>query len=145
VLNINYISNKNAPIAASHIFLNFDTQLPALDVEQIGVKIDSVFFNVGQDYFNGNIKLKGFSKPKLDARVRSQLNLAQLDQALGLENLTLKGVFKADITSKGEYDKASSLFPVTNGSFVLKDGFIQTTYYPSPIKNIQVAARPAES
>jgi AsmA protein len=140
-----YISNKNAPIAASHIFLNFDTQLPALDVEQIGVKIDSVFFNVGQDYFNGNIKLKGFSKPKLDARVRSQLNLAQLDEALGLKNLTLKGIFKADITSRGSYDKALGQFPVTKGGFSLKDGFIQTQFYPNPIKNIQVAAKLSNS
>lgn len=135
-----FISYNKAPLPATNIFLNFDTKLPSLDTEKLVLKIDSIYFDVGKDFFNGNIKVNGLSKPRIDARIRSKLDLAKLDQAFGIENMDLKGSFSADIVSKGNYNKKQKQFPITKGNLELKNGFVQSVYYPNAIKNINFKA-----
>ncbi|WP_396149028.1 AsmA family protein [Flavobacterium sp.] len=136
-----FISYNKTPLPAENIFLNFDTKLPSLDAEKLVLKIDSIYFDVGKDFFNGNIKWKGMANPDIDARIRSKLDLAKLDQAIGIENMILKGIFSADIVSKGKYIKDKNQFPVTKGDLELKNGFIQSSYYPNPITNINCKAK----
>jgi len=135
-----FISYNKTPLPAENIFLNFDTKLPSLDTEKLVLKIDSIYFDVGKDFFNGNVKVNGLSSPKIDARIRSKLDLAKLDQALGIENIDLKGSFSANIVSKGEYNKQQKKFPITKGNLELKNGFVKSLYYPNPIKNINFKA-----
>lgn len=138
-----FISNQNTPYPAENIFLNFDTKLPALDPEQLIVKIDSIYFDVEKDYFNGNVMVEGLSKPKVDIRVRSKLDLAKLDKAVGLKDFgiqKLQGTLNTSIVSKGTYDKANKQFPVTKGQLQLKNGLIQTDYYPTAIQNINLVS-----
>jgi AsmA protein len=135
-----FISYKKTQVPAENIFLNFDAKLPSLDTEKLVLKIDSIYFDVGKDFFNGNLIVSGLSNPMIDARIRSKLDLAKLDQALGIENMDLKGSFYANIVSKGEYNKQLKKFPITKGNLELKNGFVKSIYYPNPIKNIQFKA-----
>lgn len=130
------INHKETPIPATNIFMNFYTKLPSLDTEKLQVNIDSIYFNVGKDYVKAILKSEGLSTPKINANIKSKIDLASLDQALGLSNMELRGVLKVDIISNGVYDKVKHLVPVTNGTLEFKNGFIQTDYYPNPIKNI---------
>lgn len=135
------ISNQETPYPAENIFLNFDTKLPSLDPEKIIVRIDSIYFDVAKDYFNGNVIVEGLSKPKVDVRIRSKLDLAKLDKALGLEDFgiqNLKGMLNANIVSKGLYDASKNQFPVTKGKLELKNVLIQTGYYPAAIQDINL-------
>jgi len=52
-----FVAHENTPLPARNLFLNFDTRLPSLDVEQLAVKIDSIYFEVGKDFLNGNVLL----------------------------------------------------------------------------------------
>ncbi|MGC4040512.1 MAG: AsmA family protein [Flavobacterium sp.] len=135
-----FVNYNNAPLPASNIFLNFDTKLPSLDTEKLQVNLDSVFFNVGKDYLKAIIKSEGLSKPKINARIASKIDLAKMDQALGLRNMDLRGMLNMDIRANGVYDKKNNKIPVTNGKITLKNGFVKTDYYPNPIKNINVVA-----
>ncbi|WNM19962.1 AsmA family protein [Flavobacterium capsici] len=135
-----FINNNKAPIPVSNIFLNFDTKLPQLDAEKLQVNVDSIFFNLNKDYVKAIIKSEGLSKPLIDARIESKVDLAQLDRAFGLGNMDLKGNLNATIRSKGIYDKKQNKIPVTKGTFNLKNGYIKTDYYPNPITNINVTA-----
>ena len=135
-----FIAHQNTKLPVKNLFLNFDTKLPSLDVEQLAVKIDSIYFEVGKDFLNGNITLKGLSQPNIDARIRAQLDLAKLDEAIGFPNMQLKGLLKTDITAKGIYDKAQKQFPITKGDFSLQNGYLKTEYYPNPIDKINLFA-----
>ncbi len=135
-----YINYNDAPIPASNIFLNFDTKLPSLDTEQLQVNLDSIFFNIDKDYFKAIVKSDGLSKPKINARIASKIDLAKMNNAFGLQNMQLRGILNMDIKCNGEYDKKNNKIPVTNGKISLKNGFIKTTYYPSPIQNINLIA-----
>jgi AsmA protein len=134
------VNYNKAPISATNIFLNFDTKLPSLDAEKLKVNIDSIFFNVGKDYVKAIVKTEGMTKPNIDARIKSEINLAQLDQSFGLENMDLKGMLNVDINSKGVYDKVNKKLPITKGSVSFKNGYIKTNYYPNAIKDINLIA-----
>lgn len=135
-----FINYNEAPFPASNIFLNFDTKLPSLDPEKLQVNLDSIFFNVDKDYFKAIVKTVGLSKPKIDARISSKLNLAKMDKAIGLQNMDLRGVLNMDVTAKGFYDKKNNRIPVVNGEISLITGYIKSIYYPNPIKDINVLA-----
>ncbi|WP_162126495.1 AsmA family protein [Flavobacterium phycosphaerae] len=135
-----YINYNKAPFPASNIFLNFDTKLPSLDIEQLRVNLDSVFFNVDKDYFKAIIKTEGLSKPKIAARINAKMDLAKMDQAFGLQNVDLKGLLNLDIQSKGIYDKKSGRIPVTNAKIYLFDAEVKSIYYQNPIKKINLFA-----
>ncbi|MGL2962288.1 AsmA family protein [Flavobacterium sp. RSB2_4_14] len=134
------INYSDAPFPVSNIFLNFDTKLPSLDTEKLLVNIDSVFFNVNKDFVKGIIKTEGLSTPKIDARINSKIDLAEMDKAFGLQNMDLRGVLNMDIKSKGIYDKKNGKIPVTDGSISFKNGYVKTDYYPNPIQSITVLA-----
>lgn len=134
------IEYKDAPFPVSNIFLNFDTQLPSLDTEKLRVNIDSIFFNVDKDYLKAIIKSEGLSTPNISARINSKIDLAQMDKALGLQNMDLRGILNMDIKSNGVYDQKNGKIPVTNGKINFKNGYVKTDYYPNPIQNINVVA-----
>lgn len=134
------IEYTNAPLPVSNIYMNFDTKLPALDTEQLQVNIDSIFFNVGKDYVKAIVKSTGMKTPKVEARIKASIDLQKMDQALGIENMDLKGLLNIDVVSKGKYDKTQNIFPVTKGSFSLKNASVKSKYYPNPIQDINVVA-----
>lgn len=134
------INYKQAAISATNLFLNFDTKLPSLDTEKLKVNIDSVFFNLGKDYVKAIIKTEGLRKPMIDAKINSDVDLANLDRAFGIDNMDLKGKLFLDINSKGLFDNSKKIVPITKGKITLKNGYIKTDYYPNPIKNINLIA-----
>ncbi len=135
-----YINYNDAPFPASNIFLNFDTKLPSLDTEKLQVNLDSIFFNVDKDYFKAIVKTEGLSRPKISARIASKMDLAKMDNALGLQNMDLRGILNMDIKSNGIYDKKNNKIPVINGQISLITGYIKSIYYPNPIQDINVLA-----
>lgn len=135
-----FVSYKKANIPASNIFLNFDTKIPALNPNNMYVKVDSLFFNVGKDYFSGIAVVNGLNAPDIKARIKSQLDLGKLHRAIGIQNMSFKGILNTDISVNGKFDQKARLFPVTKGNLVLRDGAIKTNYYPNPIENINLTA-----
>ena len=132
------IAHDNVPVPVSNLFLNFDTQVPALNPEKLTVKIDSVFFNVGKDYFNGIVNLKGLEKPILDSRLRIQMDLEKMNQAFGFTKTDIKGILKTDIKAKGIYDLKNKILPKTDGTVSFTNGLLKTELYPNPITDINI-------
>ncbi|ESU29647.1 AsmA family protein [Flavobacterium limnosediminis JC2902] len=135
-----FVSYQEAAIPASNIYLNFDTKLPALNMDNLYVKVDSLFFNLGKDYLSGIAEVKGMVTPDINAKIKSQLDLGKLHRAVGIQNMSFKGILKADIKANGKFDQKAHLFPVTKGNLVLQNAAIKTDYYPSPIENINLTA-----
>lgn len=136
-----YVAHNKTPNPAEKIYLNFQTQLPQLDINKLKVNVDSLYFVVGQDYFSGIVKTEGFGKSiSVNSKIKSKLNLEKLNNAIGIKDLVLKGKLNIDIIANGIYNVEERKFPVTNGKFNLTDGYVKTSYYPNPIQNINVNA-----
>ena len=136
-----YVKHTKAPYPVENIFLNFDTKLPNLDINQLKVRLDSLYFDVNKNNLSAILISDGFGKKiTIDSKVKSKLDLAFLSNALQIPNFKLAGNLDADIVSKGNYSKEDRKFPITKGNFEIKNGFIQTAYYPKPIQNINLKA-----
>lgn len=134
------IAYKDAPFETSNIALKFYTKLPSLETEKLEVSLDTLHFNIGDDYLSAKIKSKGIKNIDLSANLKSKLDLSKAINALGINNIELKGKLLADINSKGEYNSEKKLFPVTDGTINLQEGFLKTEYYPNPITEIKFIA-----
>ena len=136
-----FVAYDKAPFPASNISLHFDTQLPALNADSIKVKIDSLYFNVGTDYFKGIVNVSGINKPMIEAKIQSKLDVGKLYRALGIDNgFDVKGILNSDIATKGKFDHAARLFPTMKGNLVFQKAQIKTPYYSNPINNINLVA-----
>lgn len=136
-----YVKHEKAPYPVENIFLNLDTKLPNLDINQLKVRLDSLYFDVNKNNLSAILISDGFGKKiTIDSKMKSKLDLAFLSNALQVPNFKLAGNLDADIVSKGNYSKEDRKFPITKGNFEIKNGFIQTAYYPKPIQNINLKA-----
>ncbi|MDD3005737.1 MAG: hypothetical protein PHH66_12625, partial [Flavobacterium sp.] len=136
-----YVKHTKAPYPVENIFLNFDTKLPNLDINQLKIRLDSLYFDVNKNNLSAILISDGFGKKiAIDSKVKSKLDLAFLSNALQIPNFKLAGNLDADIVSKGNYNKEDRKFPITKGNFEIKNGLIQTAYYPKPIQNINLKA-----
>ncbi|MBO9573629.1 MAG: hypothetical protein J7497_15685, partial [Chitinophagaceae bacterium] len=135
-----YINYDKAPMAAEGIYLNLHSKMPSLNSDSLELKVDSINFNVGKNYFKGRIDIKGLSKPNIVANVNTKMNLEEVDRSLGIELFDVKGNCDADIVVNGVYDLPNGKFPVTRANINISNGYIRTGYYPQPINNIQLKA-----
>lgn len=134
---VNYNQSQNP---ASNLMLQLDTKLPSLDVNRLLVKITPLSFSMGKDYFNGVIETVGLTSPNIKAKIKSNLDLKKLHEALGIQNMDFSGKLIADVTANGVYDKEKRLFPVTNGNVILQKASLKTQWYPNPISDIDLTA-----
>lgn len=132
------INHNKAPVAASNIFFNFETRIPELNPEKLEVNIDSLFFNVGSDYAKAIIKTKGLKQPEVNAILRSKMDLAKMNRALGITAFQVRGTLLSDIVAKGTYDAIQNLIPSIKAKLKLTKGYLKTSHYPNPITNIHV-------
>ena len=136
-----YVKHEKAPYPVEDIFLNLDTKLPNLDINQLKIRLDSLYFDVNKNNLSAILISDGFGKKiTIDSKVKSKLDLAFLSNSLQVPNFKLAGSLDADIVSKGNYSKEDKKFPITKGNFEIKNGLIQTAYYPKPIQNINLKA-----
>lgn len=134
------IAHKNAPEPAKSINMNLKTKLPNLNPDKLEIDLQPLSFKLGKDHFNSTLNIKGLTNMAVDVKIKSDIDLSKLHKTIGFSGFDLKGTFKADITSKGIYNKEQHKFPKTKGLFELTNAYIKTDYYPNPIKDINVKA-----
>ncbi|WP_445455440.1 hypothetical protein [Flavobacterium sp. HNIBRBA15423] len=136
-----FIKNKKAPYPLENIYLNLETKLPNLDINQLHLQLDSLYFKLNNSKLSAILKSDGFGKQMvIDAKIKSKIDLKLINDALQIPNFKISGLLDTDILSKGIYNKNTRKFPVTKGIFNVTNGSIQTTYYPKPIEKINIKA-----
>lgn len=134
------IDYKKAPMALSDYEMNLNVQLPSLDIEKLSINLGKLDFNLGDDHFHAFLETQGMKEMKVNGKMKGTLNLASLDRALGLSNMQLKGLLKADLVADGIYSAEKRLFPKTKGGVNLQNGYLKMAYYPNPITDIKFVA-----
>src|SRR5215470_1210674 len=94
-----YIAYDKAPIPLRNLYIDFGISLPGLNPDSVGVNVDSVSFNMDKNYFSSVLKIKGYQSPHIIARVNSELDLEELDRALGLADYDMKGKLSVNLNA----------------------------------------------
>lgn len=143
-----YIANQKAPSPIKNLFLNMDADLPGLDPQKINLNVDSIFFNMDEDYFSGILKLKGLAKANIYTRIKSKLDLEKFDKAAGLEAYDLKGILNLDLIANGNYatgpkkngirkiDTVITSIPTFKFKGQLRNGYFKMANLPQAVENI---------
>jgi len=137
-----YIKYPLLPKALEHVAFNLNAFCPDNDYKHTEIDMQNINATVLDNYIKGFIKLKGATIFNVDADLKGMLRLSDIPDFYPLDSsIKLKGNLLAEVQAKGILDMAKKVYPVVNASFNLKDGSIQTKYYPHPIEQIQVSAK----
>ncbi|MFI5140322.1 MAG: AsmA family protein, partial [Sphingobacteriales bacterium] len=101
-----YINNQKSPVPVSNLYLNFETKLPGLDPDSLQLNLDSLYFNMGKDYFSSVLRVKGVKAPDIYAKVNTEIDLENWSSAFGLKPVKLKGRYALHLLAKGKYKTA---------------------------------------
>lgn len=87
---------------------------------------------------HGFFHVNNEGEEQVNAAIQSTFSLKEFQEFIPLDSTFIQGDLTIDIVSKGNIDFDKNIFPVSKALFLLKDGLIQTKYYPAPVQNIQV-------
>jgi AsmA protein len=146
-----YISNANAPSPVKNLFLNFQSRIPGLNPDSLTATVDSVFFNIDQDYFSAILRLKGMKEPDVYAKINSEMDLEKWNRAFGMRSADLKGRYTLHANAEGKYatrvirtstlrktrlDTVITSIPHFDLRSSLTNGYFKYASRPEAIKNI---------
>jgi AsmA protein len=143
-----YINNKKSAAPISNLYLNFETRLPGLDPDSLQVNLDSIYFNIGKDYFGSVIRLKGVKQPDIYARINTEIDLEKWNRAFGIKTVDLKGRYALHLLAKGKYstgikrsgirkiDTVITSIPQFTVRSTFSNGYIRYAGVPQALQNI---------
>lgn len=146
-LNLNFklkdgfVNYKKSAFPISNLNMDIVTKVPSLNPELLQLDAKNVSLNIEKNYLKTQLKVNGMSTPDIDLVLNSQIDLEKLNRALGVSDIELKGMLVSDLKAKGKYDQKQRLFPNTNGTLNLKNGFVKTPYYPNPITDMNIVSK----
>lgn len=135
---VNY--NKSA-FPVSNLNLDVKTKVPNLNPDLVDVDAKNLSLNINKDYLKSKFHITGVNTPVVDADLKAKIDLGKLMTALGISNIVLKGNLDGDAVVNGKFDQKNRLFPKTQGTINLENGYLKTPYYPNPITNITIKSR----
>jgi AsmA protein len=146
-----YIANNKAPSPVKNLFLNFQSSLPGLNPDSLKVNIDSIFFNIDNDFVSSVIRLKGITSPEIFVKTNASIDLEKWDNAVGLKPLDFKGKLDFHLLATGRYatkvvasgvrkkDTVISSIPSFKLQSTLQNGYFKYASLPQAINNISFA------
>ena len=136
-----FVQNNKAPMPLEDFRMDLDAQLPSLDMNRLAVNLKAMDFKIGdKGFLKASLNTSGLEVMKVKADIKGALDLADVDAAIGIPDVDLKGMLKTDIVANGVYNGDKKLFPKTKGDIILRNGWLKTTFYPNPIKDITFVA-----
>lgn len=136
-----HIAFSQSPMPAKDISLKLEAKLPQSDYKKMNMLLDTLHFSIGDGYLRSKATINAKENAlNVNGTLLSDLNLEEFNRAIGINDLYLKGMLKANIVTQGKFNESENSFPKTEGQFKLTDGWIKTGYYPTPIENIQIKA-----
>jgi len=135
-----YMKYANLPQALDKINFSLNSSCPDNDYKNINVQLENLQATFLKNQINGFFRIKSLRDIPIDANITGSCNLAELKQVVPMDSLALAGILSMDLKIKGNYVPEKKMFPVTTALINLKDGFVQTKYYPNPLEKVEMAA-----
>ena len=145
------VASAQAPSPVTNLFLDFRCSMPGLNPDSLSVIADSLYFNIGKDYFSAILRWKGLTAPLVYARINSEIDLEKWDKAIGLPAADLKGRYGLHLEAEGKYatrvirtrglrstklDTVISSIPHFKLRSSLKNGYFKYASSPESVRNI---------
>lgn len=101
------------------------------------IDLKNFHVDLGKHPVRGRLKIAGLHKPKIDADIFADVDIASLEKLYPINGLALKGRVNFEMKAKGTYDEKNSLLPPFSLNLKLTDGYLRYDSLPRPIANVQ--------
>jgi AsmA protein len=128
------------PSAIENIGFQLIADNPSGILEETAVRLNNIRLDIGKNPITGYVFLQGYEKYKIDADIKADLDLADMEKIHPIQGISMKGLFGLDIKAKGFYDHAKKKFPAVDAKVQIKNAFVKTPDYPEPVENINLTA-----
>jgi len=139
-LNNGFIKYYKVAQPISSIFLKMNARCPDSVYSHAFFNIDTLHAAALHDFIEGKAVVHASKNFPVDIHMNGYMDLSDIKQLYPLDSLLLSGILNFKINSTGKYAPEHHLLPNTTASFSLKNGSIQTRYYPHPINKINIEA-----
>lgn len=128
------------PKAVEKVSFDVAANCPDSNYKNSSLIVTNINAALVNNYLKGMMKVSGGDDFPMEINLNGQLNLADIKLFYPIDSLDISGKVAMKIETKGKYNAAKKLFPITDAHFKMEDGFIKTKYYPHPIEKINVDA-----
>jgi AsmA protein len=135
-----YFKYNALPQSVDNISFDLNAACPDHNYKNTSLSLEHINASVLNNFIKGFLKIENSKDFPINAQLQSVFNLADIKNFYPLDSMNLAGNLNIDVQTSGKYNPAKKLFPVTQAAFSVKDGSIQTKYYPAPLEHIQVSA-----
>ncbi len=135
-----YIKYGSVPEAVKNITFDLDASCPDNNVKNFTMELANLNVTALDNFLKGYFKLSNKSGLMMDGALQSNFHLDDIKKIYPVKGMDLRGDLTMDVTTKGRYIPKSKIYPVMKAAINLKNGYIQTKYYPAPIEDLQVSA-----
>lgn len=104
-------------------------------LEHTSVLIEKIAAKLGDNPISGFIHLKGLKNPAIESEIKADVDISEISNFFPVEGLLLKGLFALDMKVSGQLNDSLKLFPIVDARLNLRDGYIKSDQYPSPMVN----------
>ncbi|MGZ3811752.1 MAG: AsmA family protein [Mucilaginibacter sp.] len=135
-----YIKYAKSPEAVKNIGFNLDAGCPDNNYKHFTLQLENLNATALNNFIKGYLRVSNTAGLMLDGGLKSRFHLADIKQFYPMGDVDIRGDLDFDVQTKGKYIPAHKIYPVIKAQINLKDGYVQTKYYPHPIENLQISA-----
>lgn len=133
-----YVKYGSLPAAIDKLSFSISGQNPDGNYKNTSLTISDLNIQALSNYIRGFAKLRTSPDMPLDVQLNALVNLSEIKKFYPLKDLELNGKLDLRLQSKGGYNKAKKLFPVTSATIKLTDGRIKTAHFDQPLEQIVI-------
>ena len=135
-----FYHDKRLPASLNRIFFDLKASAQNHDYRTVNLQLENLKAEFLKNRIEGFFRLKGLQDLPVEAHLATSVNLADLSKVVKLDSIQLQGMLDLNLNVNGKYAVSKKLFPLTTLSLSLKDGLLQTKYYPRPVTKINASA-----
>ncbi|MBX2924725.1 MAG: AsmA family protein [Chitinophagaceae bacterium] len=133
-----YFKYLSLPESIHDISFTLNSSCPDSNYKHTTVKIDNLNAVALKNTIKGQLSITSPQEPYVQAALTGNVRLQDINQFLPADSIRLAGDALITVETRGVYNPAKKLFPVTKARLAMDNGEIQTPYYPRPIRKIKV-------
>lgn len=137
-LSNGYFKHNAVPSPIDKISFNINGKNTDGEYKHTELELTNLNIQALSNYIRGFAKLRTSGNTPIDVQLKGLLNLAEIKNFYPLKDLELSGNLNLNVKSKGGYNKAKKLFPVTEAAIVMKDGRIKTAHFDQALEQIAI-------
>ncbi|MCK9202976.1 MAG: AsmA family protein [Bacteroidales bacterium] len=135
-----YLKYRGLPQALTNISFDLNAGTPDNNYRHTWVSLEKLKAGFLKNKIEGAFHLRSMVDFPVEAILKTSCNLAELKQVIPMDSLELSGILDVDANVNGKYAPEKKLFPLSTILLNLKEGIVQTKFYPHPIEKINVSA-----